>query len=185
VDEYLELSEAEMEAGTTVTLKPPGAAMAPQHGMEATIPQAEIESSAPYQPFHTDRRVGLCEYGRADSASVLLANTNLDDNSSKKRKNKQNLNTLDGDKSAWAFGLDIPCVKIDLGPSPTTDEDYVGPEDHMALPQSAMERVMQYEGAESIVLTTRRRRGARQGDGDEDGFFEDDCEILDFADQRV
>lgn len=55
----------------------------------------------------------------------------------------------------------------------------------MALPQSAMERVMQYGDAEQIVVTTRRRRGGRQGDGDEDGFFEDDCEVLDFADQRV
>ena len=56
----------------------------------------------------------------------------------------------------------------------------------MALPPSAMERVMLYGEAEQIVVTTRRRRGGtRTGEGDEDGFFEDDCEVLDFADQRV
>lgn len=185
-DEYLELSEAEMDAGNTMTLKPPRASAAPHHGMDATIPQAEIESSAPYQPFHTDRRVVLCEYGRVDSASVLLANTSLDDKPGKKKKNKHNSDASNGTLAgAWAFGQEIPCVKIDLGLPATADDDYIGPDDHMALPQSAMERVMQYEGTESIVVTTRRRRGARQGDVDEDGFFEDDCEVLDFADQRV
>lgn len=188
-DEYLELSEAEMDAGNTMTLKTPRAAATPQHGIDATIPQAEIESSAPYQPFHTDRRVALCEYGRVDSASVLLANTSLDDKPGKKKKHRQNTEASEGPhtgmSSAWAFGQDIPCVKIDMGLPSTSEDDYIGPEDHMALPQSAMERVMQYEGTESIVITTRRRRGGRQGDGDEDGFFEDDCEVLDFADQRV
>jgi hypothetical protein len=48
-----------------------------------------------------------------------------------------------------------------------------------------MERVMKVGDEEQIVVTTRRRRGARQGDPDEDGFFEDDCEVLDYADQRV
>ncbi|TVY71460.1 hypothetical protein LSUE1_G006398, partial [Lachnellula suecica] len=31
-------------------------------GTESSIPQAEIESNAPYQPFHTDRRVALHVY---------------------------------------------------------------------------------------------------------------------------
>ncbi|KAK2601747.1 hypothetical protein QQS21_004735 [Conoideocrella luteorostrata] len=192
-DEYLEMSEADMEAGNTMTLKsPPHAAAVPRHGLDATIPQAEIESSAPYQPFHTDRRVLLCEYGRVDSASVLLANVALEDNPSmmkKKTKGKQNTELSTGLEtgaaSAWAFGQDIPSVKLDLGFPAASEEDFIGPDDHMALPQSAMERVMQYGDAEQIVVTTRRRRGARQGEGDEDGFFEDDCEVLDFADQRV
>ncbi|GAB0131805.1 hypothetical protein EsDP_00000264 [Epichloe bromicola] len=193
-DEYLELSEADMEAGNTLTLKPPRTTTSPRHGLDATIPQAEIESSAPYQPFHTDRRVSLCEYGRVDSASVLLANTSLEDNEpsmkkKKKKKSRQGAEScLVGDvasSSAWAFGQEIPSVQLDLGVPSASDEEFAGPDDHMALPQSAMERVMQYGDAEQIVVTTRRRRGGRQGDGDEDGFFEDDCEVLDFADQRV
>ncbi|KHN99583.1 WD40/YVTN repeat-like-containing domain protein [Metarhizium album ARSEF 1941] len=183
-EEYLELSEAEMDAGNTMTLKAPHVAAATQYGMDAAIPQAEIESSAPYQPFHTDRRVALCEYGRRDSVSVLLASVSLDDEVNTK-KNKQNSDATKGQTSAWAFGQDIPFVRVDLGLAPTSDDGYVGPDDHMALPPSAMERIMQYDGSESIVVTTRRRRGARQGEGDEDGFFEDDCEVLDFADQRV
>ncbi|KAG6003181.1 hypothetical protein E4U43_000954 [Claviceps pusilla] len=205
-EEYLELSDADMDAENTLTLKPPRVSETKlfRPVLDATIPQAEIESSAPYQPFHTDRRVTLCEYGREDSASVLLANTNIEEAESltseeKKKKKKQNNNDKKKTKttkykdsrqvaesglSAWAFGQPIPAVHLDLG-SFSNDEDFVGPDDHMALPQSAMERVMQYGDAEQIVVTTRRRRGGHQGDGDEDGFFEDDCEVLDFADQRV
>ncbi|KND94815.1 hypothetical protein TOPH_00681 [Tolypocladium ophioglossoides CBS 100239] len=199
-EEYLELSDAEMEAGNTMTLKAQARSTPLVHGMDAAIPQAEIESSAPYQPFHTDRRVVLCEYSRGgtaaqlESASVLLANTTLEDQPSSKKKKKKRL--LVGDlepseataTSAWAFGQDIPTVKIDLGlPLGPDDDGEAGPDDHLALPPSAMERVMQYGDGdgEQIVVTTRRRRGVRQADPDEDGFFEDDCEVLDFADQRV
>lgn len=200
-EEYLELSDAEMETGNTVTLKTQARTAPLAHGMDAAIPQAEIESSAPYQPFHTDRRVVLYEYSRVgatthlESVSVLLANTTMEDQPSSKKKKKR---LLVGDSepsemtaaSAWAFGQDIPTVKVDLGLSPGPgDGGEAGPDDHLALPPSAMERVMQYGDGdgdgEQIVVTTRRRRGVRQGDPDEDGFFEDDCEVLDFADQRV
>jgi len=63
----------------------------------------------------------------------------------------------------------------------------VGAGDMRALPASAMERVLQHVGDndEQIVVTTRRRRGGGRTDLEDDGFFEDDCEVLDFADQRV
>jgi hypothetical protein len=46
------------------------------------------------------------------------------------------------------------------------------------------------EEVDQIVITTRRRRGVTHGNGQgfnggDDGFFEDDCEVLDFATQRV
>jgi hypothetical protein len=46
------------------------------------------------------------------------------------------------------------------------------------------------DDVEQIVVTTRMRRGGRSdvntaGEADEEGFFEDDCEVLDFASQRV
>ena len=72
-----------------------------------------------------------------------------------------------------------------MGLPSVVEEDFSGPDDHLALPQSAMERVMQYGDEEQIVVTTRRRRGAHAAGPGEDGFFEDDCEVLDFADQRV
>lgn len=190
-DEVLDLTEQDMEAGNTLTLNKKGrpAPAFVDQGMDAAIPQAEIESSAPYQPFHTDRRVTLCEYSQnapahIEDVSALMANAAMDEKSSKKKSKKQpRSGAAPAEDSVWAFGQDIPVTKLDLGLAPMMDEDF-GPDDQ-ALPPSAMERVMQYGDAEQIVVTTRKRRGARQGDIEGDGFFEDDCEVLDFADQRV
>ncbi|KAG6026646.1 hypothetical protein E4U19_002526 [Claviceps sp. Clav32 group G5] len=241
-DEYLELSDADMEAENTLTLRRPGEGTggAVHYVLGATIPQAEIESSAPYQPFHTDRRVSLWKYGGLGSAGVVVRGRSQDEavdaslptttamekkkrmktttttSTTTKKKKKfpgaEYGSTLEGEgererereregegetaspvsECAWAFGQPIPSVKLDVGVSSSSsaaaaEEDSVGPDDHIALPQSAMERVMQYGDAEQIVVTTRRRRGGgrQSGGGDEDGFFEDDCEVLDFADQRV
>ncbi|PFH59452.1 hypothetical protein XA68_12307 [Ophiocordyceps unilateralis] len=204
-DEYLELSDGEPEVGNTMTLQTQGRSAPAAFGMDATIPQAEIESSAPYQPFHTDRRVVFCAYGRGgtaaqlESASLPLAKASLDDQSASRRK-KRHPRTVGGpdrDEDAtwsnWAFGQNMAAVRLNSGllqdaDNDERDDDYderAGPEDHRALPQSAMERVMQFADEEQIVVTTRRRRRVHQGDADEDGFFEDDCEVLDFADQRV
>lgn len=185
-DEVLDLTDQDMDAGNnTLTLdrarKP---ALPVDLSMDASIPQAEIESSAPYQPFHTDRRITLCEYSGdappfdTDTLAAALDDSDVEGRHKKKKSKKQAKKT---DASLWTFGQDIPVVTLDLGLPPALDDD--SPEDE-ALPPSAMERVMQYGDQEQIVVTTRKRRSARQGD-DGDGFFEDDCEVLDFADQRV
>jgi hypothetical protein len=195
-DEILDLSDRDMDAGNTLTLNPRPRVAATDQTMESSIPQAEIESSAPYQPFHTDRRVTLCEYrrgtgGQLEVVSAILAETSLDENTTSKKKKKKgqpmepNSSSEFSNTTAWAFGQDIPVVRLDLGLAAVAEEEYDGPEDHIALPPSAMERVMQYGDQEQIVVTTRRRRGAQGGSQGEDGFFEDDCEVLDFADQRV
>ncbi|CAG9972182.1 unnamed protein product [Clonostachys byssicola] len=196
-DDVFNLSDRDLEAENTVTLPRPRM-RADDQSFEAAIPQAEIESSAPYQPFHTDRRVALCEYtrqgdpGGMDSLVADLENVEITENSPpKKKKGKQQSSTPNnqikkaGIASAWAFGQDIPVVKLDLGILPITGDDGFEGLDDQALPPSAMERVMEYGDQEQIVVTTRKRRTARQGDAEGDGFFEDDCEVLDFADQRV
>ncbi|CAF3616907.1 unnamed protein product [Fusarium graminearum] len=195
-DEILDLSDRDMDAGNTLTLNARPRVASADHHMESSIPQAEIESSAPYQPFHTDRRVTLCEYRRGtidqlEVVSAILADANLEENALSKKKKKKGQPTETyasrevSSTTAWAFGQDIPVVRLDLGLPTVTEEEYDGPEDHIALPPSAMERVMQYGDEAQIVVTTRRRRGAQGGSQGEDGFFEDDCEVLDFADQRV
>jgi hypothetical protein len=208
-DEYLDMSDREMDAGNTLTLDPRSRRAGVDLSPEASIPQAEIESSAPYQPFHTDRRVSLYEYGskaaaaalQLPSVSVLLADPSLDDQpvgKGKKKKQQQLLQQQQQQQTfvesagpqtwtePWAFGQSINAVKLDLGLPPVVEEDFNPSDDHRALPASAMERVLHVgENEEQIVVTTRRRRGARHTDQDEDGFFEDDCEVLDFADQRV
>ncbi|KIH92218.1 hypothetical protein SPBR_02201 [Sporothrix brasiliensis 5110] len=94
--------------------------------------------------------------------------------------------------SSWVFGLPIVSTLVDTGFPPMSEEESfnISHEETRALPASAIERVLeQVGGEEQIVVTTRRRRGGGRpspGDpDDEDGFFEDDCEVLDFADQRV
>jgi hypothetical protein len=161
-------------------------------GTESSIPQAEIESNAPYQPFHTDRRVGLYVYTTSSpqppsspSVSALLVPTS---------NTPQQPVVTPGD-APWVFGKPINAVKLDIGPSQGDNDEIGSAEDHFALPSSAMERVTTKiseadEDIEQIVITTRRRRGTVRGDGEnlgaeDDGFFEDDCEVLDFASQRV
>ncbi|RDL40724.1 Uncharacterized protein BP5553_00703 [Venustampulla echinocandica] len=163
-----------------------------QHGTEPSIPQAEIESTAPYQPFHSDRRVSLHVYSSVEasvftsSASGLLSpSTNM---------NKSASAPVRGGRTPWAFGGAIKTTKLDVGPVHVADDDLDVPVDHRALPTSAIERIWMVKDhnkeMEQIVVTTRRRKGiSRSGteatDADEEGFFEDDCEVLDFASQRV
>jgi hypothetical protein len=160
-------------------------------GTESSIPQAEIESNAPYQPFHTDRRVGLYTYATTDpqpsspSVSALLVPTNI---------TAQQPILAPGD-APRVFGKLINAVKLDIGLPQAGNDGTGSAEDHYALPSSAMERVTTKiseadEDVEQIVITTRRRRGTVRGDSEtfgpeDDGFFEDDCEVLDFASQRV
>lgn len=159
-------------------------------GAESSIPQAEIESNAPYQPFHTDRRVGLYVFSPAEalppspSVSVLLSPAKVQEESTHRRAVMTS--------SRWAFGGIIKSTKLDVGPPQNTEDSFYLPSDHRALPPSAIERVMKitdsHEDTEQIVVTTRARKSARSensGDLGEEGFFEDDCEVLDFASQRV
>ncbi|KAI0528078.1 hypothetical protein F5B22DRAFT_583517 [Xylaria bambusicola] len=188
--EEFELSIPDHDGSNTLILHPRPRLDDVDHSSEAAIPQAEIESNAPYQPFHTDRRVSLHYYTATSNddglSSVLLQMDAVTLNETQKRA-KHRHRELAASR-AWAFGETIGTVKLDLGLPPTIDEEVSNSiDDHRALPVSAMERVLQVGGNdEQIVVTTRRRRGGnRAADMDEDGFFEDDCEVLDFADQRV
>lgn len=198
-DDELYLSDRDMEAGNTVTLDSRPAVAEPGLGAEASIPHAEIESSAPYQPFHTDRRVGLHECMPQDSGPsgdpfafdpALLGDLTLEDSVAPKKKKKKKpaqarASGSAGASSPWTFGQPISSTKLDLGFSGPAEDSIISTDDQRALPASAMERVMQVgENDEQIVVTTRRRR-VRHPENDDDGFFEDDCEVLDFADQRV
>ncbi|KAH6653982.1 hypothetical protein BKA67DRAFT_517900 [Truncatella angustata] len=196
-EEDLELTNPEFDGGNTLVLNPRPSPGKLDLSPEAAIPHAEIETSAPYQPFHTDRRVALFEYsveaGQTSLAAVtqLLDETTLEEYSAtpRKSKKKQQQGKSAVKSAAWAFGQAMTAVRIDVGIPVAMEDDLSSSslDEHRALPASAIERVMQRgDNDAQIVITTRRRRGGnRTADGDEDGFFEDDCEVLDFADQRV
>lgn len=192
-DEYLDLAERDLDAGNDTMVLDQARPRTRTHDLsaESSIPQAELETSAPYQPFHTDRRVALYEldpsHGR-DPAEATLASSppspaaatpGEEDASADPAPPKQ--------PAAWVFGQPIQAVEVDLGLPLLDDDAFAIPLDaSRALPASAMERILQRTGDDDaqIVVTTRRRRGGTPSHED-DGFFEDDCEVLDFADQRV
>jgi hypothetical protein len=159
---------------------------------ESSIPQAEIESNAPYQPFHTDRRVAIHTYAHelapapSPSISALLSPPHLSDEAFP-------ISASESLKVPWAFGGSIKTDLLDVGPPHDTEDSVQSLYDHRALPPSAIERVIAFpadsEDTEQIVITTRVRKNARSSgeliDADEEGFFENDCEVLDFASQRV
>lgn len=153
----------------------------PSGSMDASIPQAEIETSAPYQPFHTDRRVVVSHYR-------LAAETSDEQGPWATSRNEVSPDeSSDGTAAgavSWAFGQPMASVRLKGGPTADDDEAHWGPDDHLALPPSAMERILQMGDEEQLVVTTRRRKG-RPKASDDGGFFEDDCEVLEFADQRV
>ncbi|KAI4143173.1 MAG: hypothetical protein LQ341_002989 [Variospora aurantia] len=127
--------------------------------------QAEIDTNAPYQPFHTDRRVSMYVY--ADYSI-----------------------TLDGygveESTPWVFGEGIATVRTSAGAAVSKDasETEIGQ-------QGPMENHVSVQGNEKegqqIVITTRRRKApkAEAGDGGDEEIFEDECEVVDFADERV
>ena len=186
----LDLTEKDIEDSQWKS-KQPRAKTTSSRGTVSSIPQAEIESNAPYQPFHTDRRVGLYYYSYekpplpSPSVSALLSPLHLREDPAS--------DPAASSKIPWAFGGPIKTNKLDVGPPQDTEDSVYSLSDHRALPPSAMERVTKFpdnlEDADQIVSTTRPRKIARSSgdavDADEEGFFEEDFVVLDFASQRV
>lgn len=193
----LELTEGDV-VDQWKSKKPPISASL-QRGTESSIPQAEIESNAPYQPFHTDRRVGLHIFSHSDkSDGSSIPSPSVSALFSPEPpiigKPIQVVPITKNSNVPWAFGGTLKTTKLEVGPIQLEDDDFESSVDHRALPTSAIERILMVkdnsEDMEQIVITTRRRKGVSRssveaGIADEEGFFEDDCEVLDFASQRV
>ena len=129
---------------------------------------AEIETSAPYQPFHTDRRINFYIYKHENPPY-----------------DPYHLQGL----APWAFGEYIPATKINANSSSSNDDNGTKKYESSG---AKMENFISVEGNEEegqqVIVTTRRKRGARKqtaGSGNDESFFEDDCEVVDFAEQRV
>ncbi|RKF83658.1 hypothetical protein GcM3_010003 [Golovinomyces cichoracearum] len=146
------------------------------YSIESSIPQAEIESNAPYQPFHIDRRMSLYAYSDQKYASndsrIMMDNTGA---------GKQN--------HPWVFGLPISTNRIDVvSPSKLRNKRENFTELHVppsAVTESVMRASDSAEEFEEMRITTGSREKSTQSNVDlmrnENGFFEDDCEMLDFT----
>lgn len=149
----------------------------------APLSFSEIETNPPYQPFYTDRRV----------ACFSFAKRPLDDQGSSSEwqyslpELVSNLHHEDDD-GQWLFGQDVEAIRVSSPAAQTYDS---GDDETVAGVAARIENKLVLkdggeEEIEQVVVTTRRRRFRRQaGEEEEEGFFEDDCEVLDFASDRV
>jgi hypothetical protein len=134
------------------------------------LSQAEIETNTPYQPFHTDQRVGLSVFSSSSDASEP--------------------------SGQWVFGNDILMTKVHLRSFNSSSDDHGDDEDenaaihgHSLGAGGDMENLITLGNStgnvEEVVITTRRKKKHSAPLKADDGFFEDDCEVLDFARDRV
>ncbi|KAJ5746791.1 hypothetical protein N7520_011973 [Penicillium odoratum] len=139
------------------------------------LSQAEIETNTPYQPFHTDQRVGLHVYScHGNDADPTVAKTS----------------------EQWVFGGNITTTKVHVKSYNNSGDDNADDEDEDAAVHGhsfgaggEIENLISLANStghvEEVVITTRRKKKASPPLKTDDGFFEDDCEVLDFARDRV
>jgi hypothetical protein len=170
----------------------------PPNSVVATDPphplsHAEIDSNAPYQPFHSDPRVNLFVY--SDSTATSMAESQLPTASTIFNGPAQPSPTRTQPPSEkWVFGEPISATRLNLRSSTPLDDDGMG---SVIYRDTSATTVLDKSGVpEQIVSTTRRMKTKRGGKammandgeelpGDGDGFFEDDMDVLDFAEDRV
>ncbi|KAB8074138.1 hypothetical protein BDV29DRAFT_174039, partial [Aspergillus leporis] len=123
------------------------------------LSQAEIETNAPYQPFHTDQRVSLYVYPEMGSTddSIFMPT------------------------GQWAFGEGLPMTRIHVRPfSAGGDEDDETLHEHQPGSGGEMENLISLGNStghpEEVVITTRRKKRHTSllpsaGSGGDDGFF--------------
>lgn len=148
----------------------------------APLSFSEIETNPPYQPFYTDRRVTRFVFSRP-LPEVQESNSECQPPMPGLVSDLHQ----DNDDSPWLFGEDAEAFRVS---SPATHTYDSGEDDLLAGVAAHIENKLVLrdgeEEIEQVVVTTRRRRVRREGaDDDEEGFFEDDCEVLDFAEDRV
>ncbi|KAJ5106201.1 hypothetical protein N7456_002876 [Penicillium angulare] len=140
------------------------------------LSQAEIETNTPYQPFHTDQRVNLhIFYSPGDQRNISLA----------------------APGGQWVFGGDIPTAKVHVRSYSNNSSDELADDEqddeaihgHSLGAGGDMENLISLANStghvEEVIITTRRKKKASAPLKADDGFFEDDCEVLDFARDRV
>ncbi|KAL2821705.1 hypothetical protein BDW59DRAFT_108428 [Aspergillus cavernicola] len=138
------------------------------------LSQAELETNAPYQPFHTDQRVNLFTYSETGGVDAPA---------------------FPAPSGQWVFGGSFPMSKLHVRrvSAGSEDEGDDTAHEHQQGSGGGIENLISMgnstSNVEEVVITTRRKKkhslSQQNPAGGEDGFFEDDCEVLDFAVDRV
>lgn len=157
----------------------------------APLSFSEIETNPPYQPFYTDRRVTRFIYSRPfpETTESSSDSSNTSTPLPPPASLAPTLHHSD-DSSPWLFGQPIDALRVSSNATTHGYDSGEGDDDLVAGVAARIENKLVLrdgeEEVEQVVVTTRRRRVRREGgEEDEEGFFEDDCEVLDFAEDRV
>lgn len=180
-----------------------GGAVPRRVGGGNAIPMAEIETSSPWRPWCNDHRVSLFCYPSTNAEQQdedTMVSDQDQDLTGMFLEDQVNLRRISTAKSGrlstsattlkkkireieqepWSFGGAIKCEKIDTG----FDEEGVG-DGEEEYEGYGLVRTISRDGEDPIVSTTRRKKGgdlAMLGEGGvEEGFFEDDLEVVEFA----
>ncbi|RMZ84917.1 hypothetical protein DV738_g23, partial [Chaetothyriales sp. CBS 135597] len=152
--------------------------------LTAPLGQAEIETSAPYQPFHSDRRITISVFtpGRGNKKGSRYPAS---------AEPSSHQVAIDGAK--WVFGGQIPTVQLSLG---HVQKDGYDPATSTIYREMTTSVPTGGHDTQQICSTTTKRRTKRSvhdrtlssalddAEDDEDNALEDDS-ILSFACQAV
>lgn len=151
--------------GQPSTDPPPKKKAHPIHAIHP-LSFAEIETNAPYQPFHTDHRVNLYVYDEPADGNDLHHLTDL---------------------TPWV-PRNLPCMLVSSGAAIAAASQDVDATSTLEEGPAGMENVVRLEddaqGGRQLVVTTRRRKGKKEAGEEEEGIF-DDADLVEFVDERV
>jgi hypothetical protein len=172
----------------------------------------EAETNPPYQPFHTDRRVTLLAFVETELALHKQqqpappppvghdADSEDADAEEEKDRDESAVGKTDWERDmlapwlcdthhvslpgggglehvAWLFGREIPAARVFPSAGNSAGVDASDDDDSDAVENKI--RVVEGAEGEQVIVTTMRRKGR------DEEFFEDGCEVVDFADDRV
>ncbi|KPI36305.1 uncharacterized protein AB675_7288 [Cyphellophora attinorum] len=160
----------------------------------APLSFAEIDTNAPYQPFHSHHRVTISIFADDAAASELPSvSAKFDGGSAASKCAPAN------DK--WLFGQDIATTRLS---SPSPPHDAYGavdePRQQGAVYRETTIQPAEFEGERNQIVSTTRRKKSNKGREDVDqlaspmaegigesdnGFFENDVDVLDVTQDRV
>lgn len=137
------------------------------------LSHAEIETTSPYTPFYSDHRVTL---------SVFTSPVSEPDVAAQELKKKISMSASE----TWIFGDPIMTARLDLGRHAQIDDN----DDDGSVIIREITTSATITGDEGYIVSTARRKRVKRRTGEEEseggeGFFEDGCDVLDFATDRV
>jgi hypothetical protein len=150
------------------------------------LSHAEIESNAPYQPFHSDPRVNLFVYSDGPASSMGPSSVFEVPPPASARA---------GATERWVFGEPISATRLNIRSSPATHDDGM---DSVIYRNTSATTVLEEGGIPEKIVSTTRMKKNKHGEkstmlpvgegadaGEQECIFEDDMDVLDAAEDRV